>query len=264
MRIGYVQTRPRIGRVKENVEDAIGIISALDADLVVLPELFNTGYALTSGELEYMAETAVGGPTISRLLELAESRDMAIVAGFAERDGGDYYNSAVLATPGGIRVHRKVHLFGKEKRLFRAGDSFDVHCFKGVRIGMMVCFDWFFPESCRTLMLKGAEVIAHPANLVLPFWPKASLTRAVENRVFIATAGRVGKERGLHFIGCSLVVSPEGRFLAKAGRSRTEHAVVEIDPAAARDKHVTRMNDLVRDRRPDAYRLDHPVGRGEE
>jgi len=241
--------------VERNVNDAVSALEDLDADLVVLPELFNTGYALTRGELEAGAEELPGGYTAERLSELCRAKGMAVVAGVAERRTNKFYNSAALITPSKVVVHRKVHLFGKEKELFEPGDTFGVHRYKRVMIGMMVCFDWFFPESCRTLMLKGADVIAHPANLVLPFWPKAAVTRAVENRVFIATASRIGDERGIHFIGRSQIVSPGGKILASAGRRRVEQAVVEVDPSEARDKTVTPYNDIVGDRRPEAYEL---------
>ncbi len=255
MKVGYLQSNPRIMRVAENVRDATHLIEGMDADLIVLPELFNTGYALTQQELEKVSEEVPRGPTLRRLEDLAMQRGMALVAGFAERSGDSFYNSAALITPSGMKVHRKVHLFGKEKRIFQSGDRFDVHRFKGVRIGLMVCFDWFFPESCRTLMLKGAEIIAHPANLVLPLWPRAAITRAVENRVFIVTASRVGCERGLRFIGKSQIVSPSGQVLSSASRSKVEQAVVEVDPSLARDKRVTPLNDMVKDRRPGAYEL---------
>lgn len=255
MRIGYIQTKPRIMDVVGNVSRVMGVLECLDADLVVLPELFNTGYALTLEELGQVSEKVPGGYTIEKLKDLSKERGMAIVAGFAERDGDDFHNSAALITPSGVKVHRKVHLFGKEKRLFQPGSCFEVHRYGKVNIGMMVCFDWFFPESCRTLMLKGADIIAHPANLVLPFWPKAAVTRSVENHVFIVTAGRIGKERGLSFIGKSQIVSPSGEILCSAGRSRSESAVVDVNPLIARDKCVTSLNDIVEDRRPEAYDL---------
>lgn len=255
MRIGYLQTKPRIMEIERNVDDAVAALDDIDADVVVLPELFNTGYALTRQELEAGAEELSGGYTVDRLRTLCRSKGMAVVAGLAERRGSKFYNSAALITPSRVEVHRKVHLFGREKELFEPGATFGVHRYKRVMIGMMVCFDWFFPESCRTLMLKGAEVIAHPANLVLPFWPKAAVTRAVENRVFIATASRIGTERGVHFIGRSQIVSPSGKILASAVGRRVEQAVVEIDPSEARDKRVTAHNDILGDRRPEAYGL---------
>jgi predicted amidohydrolase len=241
--------------IERNVDDAVAALDDFEADLVVLPELFSSGYSLTRKELEAGGEEPPGGYTVERLSELCRAKGMAVVAGFAERGANKFYNSAALITPSEVVVHRKVHLFGREKELFEPGARFEVHRYRRVMIGMMVCFDWFFPESCRTLMLKGAEVIAHPANLVLPFWPKAAVTRAVENRVFIATASRIGDERGMHFIGRSQIVSPSGKILASAGGRRAEQAVVEVDPSEARDKGVTPHNDIVGDRRPDAYEL---------
>ena len=255
MRIGYVQTRPEILRVDDNVDEVLKIIGDIDADLLVLPELFSTGYALTREELDRVSETAGAGPTIDKIRDFSRETGMGIVGGFPERSGGSFYNSAFLITPSGIKVHRKVHLFGKEKELFAPGTGFQVHDFDNARIGIMVCFDWFFPESCRTLMLKGADVITHPANLVLPFWPRAAVTRAVENHVFIVTAGRIGRERGLRFVGGSLIVSPGGEVLSSSGKTKVGCAVVDVDPGEARDKRVTPLNDIVEDRRPGAYEL---------
>jgi predicted amidohydrolase len=180
---------------------------------------------------------------------------IGIVGGFAEKSAGRHYNSSFFITPGALHVHRKVHLFGKEKRIFSAGDGFQVHEFGNAKIGMMVCFDWFFPESCRTLMLKGAEIITHPANLVLPFWPTAAPTRAVENHVFIVTSSRIGNERGLEFVGGSLIATPGGEILSSSGNADLGCRVVEIDPGEARDKRVTPLNDIVEDRMPGAYEL---------
>jgi len=128
-------------------------------------------------------------------------------------------------------------------------------------VGVMICFDWIMPEVARTLALKGADIIAHPSNLVLPYCPAAMITRSVENRVFTVTCNRVGVEervRGarLEFIGTSQVVSPRGEVLARAGRRGESVSVVEIDPVEARDKRVTPANDLFRDRRPRLYDLE--------
>ncbi len=256
MRIGYVQTRPVLGEVGRNIDEVLDIIGDIHADLIVLPELFNTGYSLSRTELVDLAEEVPDGRTLAALQEISSQKDRAIVAGFAERASEKFYNSSALITPEGIKVHRKVHLFDREKKIFSPGSSFDVHSWRGAKIGMMVCFDWFFPESCRTLMLKGAEIIAHPANLVLPFWPTAALVRAIENHVFIVTASRVGSERGLDFVGGSLIVSPKGNVLSRAGNSCIEKSVVKVDTSSARDKKVTGLNDILEDRRPTAYRLD--------
>ncbi len=121
----------------------------------------------------------------------------------------------------------------------------------------MVCFDWIYPESARTLALKGAQLIAHPSNLVLPHCPDAMVTRCLENRVFAATANRVGREdRGgvdLTYIGKSEVVSPRGEILRRLGEDREEVAVEEVDLSLAKSKRINSHNDLFPDRRPQYY-----------
>jgi beta-ureidopropionase len=119
----------------------------------------------------------------------------------------------------------------------------------------MICFDWIFRESARTLMLKGAEVIAHPSNLILPHCPESMKTRALENHVYVVTADRVGVERGLRFIGQSQIINPRGQVIYRASPTREECVIREIDLALARDKSVTSKNNLVKDRVPRAYVL---------
>jgi predicted amidohydrolase len=122
---------------------------------------------------------------------------------------------------------------------------------------MMICFDWFFPEAARSLALLGADVIAHPSNLVLPYCPDAMPTRCLENRLFAITANRVGSEsRGkerLTYIGLSEVVDPKGKILYRASDKNEEGHVVEIDPTLARDKSLNRYNHLLKDRRDRFY-----------
>ncbi|MBI3565902.1 MAG: acyltransferase, partial [Elusimicrobia bacterium] len=111
----------------------------------------------------------------------------------------------------------------------------------------------FFPESARTLALKGAQVIAHPANLVLPWCPEGMKIRSLENRVFSATADRVGSERGLSFIGQSQIVTPNGSLAVRLGHDDVRAAVVAVDAWTAKDKKVHPACDLFEDRRPRYY-----------
>jgi predicted amidohydrolase len=177
-----------------------------------------------------------------------------VIAGVPEKAGAKLYNSAVLVQGPKVRTYRKTHLFGEEKKFFVPGDTgFWVEPVKGVNVGVMICFDWFFPESCRTLALKGAQVVAHCANLVLPWGPEAMKVRSLENRIFTATADRVGAERGLRFIGQSQVVAPNGGLLVRLGHDDVRATVVETDPWTAKDKKVHHDNDLFKDRRPRHY-----------
>mgnify|MGYP001480852078 CR=1 FL=1 len=112
-----------------------------------------------------------------------------IVAGLAECDGNALYNSAVVLGSGGvIGKYRKVHLFNTEKKFFQPGNlPLPVFDIGGAKVGIMICFDWRFPETARTLALKGAQIVAHPSNLVLPHCPQSMIVRCLENRIFAVT-----------------------------------------------------------------------------
>ena len=261
MRIGYLQSAPVFGDVKRNLDQVVARLERAEADLIVLPELFASGYQFVSPEeVHELSEPVPGGATTKTLTDLARSRGMVIVAGLPERYGSRYFNSAIIVGPTGfIGCYRKVHLFFEETLYFTPGDTgFQVWDIGPAKLGVMVCFDWFYPESARTLALQGADIIAHPSNLVLPHCPDAMVTRCLENRVFSVTANRIGKEsRGgkppLTFIGQSEVVTPRGQILHRAGRDQEELMVVDIEPAEARTKRLNQYNDLFEDRRSSVY-----------
>ena len=259
MRIGFVQFFPIFGGVARNIAKVVDMVRGQTADLWVLPELFATGYQFRDrAEVEALTEPA-DGMSVQTLTDQAARLGTRFCGGFPERDGDRIYNAAFLVGPRGLEAtYRKVHLFDREKELFQPGDKgFDVVDVDGVPVGMMICFDWIFPESARTLALKGAQVILHPSNLVLPHCPDAMPVRCLENRVFAVTANRTGREARtgdtLEYIGTSQVVDPRGRILARAGRDEEAAVVVEIDPDRAADKHITQRNHLLEDRRPQFY-----------
>ncbi|ULA64905.1 MAG: Nitrilase [Nitrospira sp.] len=262
MRVGYYQYEPEFGAVAKNLEAIRAKLETAEADLMVLPEFCASGYQfLSAKEAQRLAEPVPDGPTTKMLMEVAARRRMHIVAGLPERAGANCYNSAVVVGPlGFLGCYRKSHLFFEETRCFTPGDTgFQVWDIGLAKIGVMICFDWYFPESARTLALMGADIICHPSNLVLPNCPDSMPVRCLENRVFAVTCNRIGTEaRGgkdpLTFIGNSEVVSPRGVILHRAPRDRDELAVVDIDPADARNKAVTIYNDLLGDRRPSLYR----------
>jgi predicted amidohydrolase len=251
MRVGFVQINSELLDVESNVERALRLIGKKRTDLMVLPELFNTGYNFRNREeVASVAEPIPTGPTTQGLKEFSKQSGTTVVAGIAERRGLNLYNSAVILKDGKyLGTYRKVHLFYNEKKFFKPGHEFKVFG----KVGVMVCFDWYFPESARALMLKGAQVIAHPSNLVLPSCPDAMKTRALENRVYTVTADRVGAERGLRYIGQSEIVNPQGRIICRASETKEECIVRKIDLSMARNKTVTPRNNLLRDRTPQAY-----------
>jgi predicted amidohydrolase len=261
MKAGFLQFRPSHGNVEANLSFIERALHRSGADFVVLPEMALTGYLFAShGDLLKISEP-VPGPSTERLERLCRLERMTVVCGMAERCGGGVYNSAVVVGPDGLLgTYRKSHLFTDEKDLFEKGDSgfllFDV---AGARVGVIVCFDWIFPESARTLALMGADIIAHSANLVLPYAQSAAVTRCIENRVFWILANRTGEEsagdRRMVFTGRSRVVAPGGDVIVQCDPVTPCLSVAHIDPAEARNKRVTARNDLFADRRTDLYRL---------
>lgn len=256
MKVGFLQTFPLFGKRDENLDNAVARIKRTDADLVVLPELFNTGYQFTSKEEAFgLAETVPEGQTTQVLIHLAREKHRYIVAGLSEREGNYNYNSAVLVGPNGFMgCYRKLHLFHNEKLWFEPGNAaLNIYDIGQARVGIMICFDWFFPEVARSLALKGADIICHPANLVLPYCPQAMITRCIENRVFAITANRIGTEKRseemLTFIGSSQILGTKGEILCRASSDKEESIVVEINPQNARDKQITPTNHLFNDRR---------------
>ena len=261
IRAAFYQFEPVFGEKEQNIENALRAMGDVEADLVVLPELFASGYQFVSREeVAHLAERVPQGFTTGMLAEFSRRKGIYIVAGLPEKDGDSYYNSAILTGPQGfIGVYRKTHLFFEEKLMFRPGDTgFRVFSTDIGRIGIMICFDWIFPESMRTLALMGAEIIAHPANLVLPYCPSAMPVRCLENRVYAVTANRVGREQrkegpALTFIGTSQIVGPDGTICTRAPEQGEALMVAAIEQEKARNKSLNPYNDLFQDLRPEMY-----------
>jgi predicted amidohydrolase len=196
---------------------------------------------------------------------LCKKNDYYLVTGFAEKFHDFCYNSAVLIGPDGIQhVYRKLHLFNQEKDWFDAGDTpLSVQRVKGITIGMMVCFDWIFPEVTRILALQGAQIVCHPSNLVLSYCQQTMISRCLENNIFAITANRFGSDTrphgSLRFTGRSQIVAPRGNLIYRAPAQRKSLFITEIDPDQAQDKMITARNHLVNDRRPEYYKLLSPV-----
>lgn len=258
IRAAVVQTDPSFGEIARNLDDALALVPA-PCDLAVLPELCITGYQFVDrAEAMALAEPVPDGPTYARLRDFAADTGTTMVAGLCERAGDHVFNSAVLMRPDGTHeVYRKVHLFWDEKLIFDPGDlGFPVFAACGTTVGLMICFDWFFPEAARTLALRGAQLICHPSNLVLPHCPQSMLVRALENRVFTLTANRVGCEHRtatpLTFIGSSRIVAPDAEVVASCNATEAGAAAADLDPARC-DKAITPRNHVFLDRRTGAY-----------
>ncbi|MFK8068891.1 MAG: nitrilase-related carbon-nitrogen hydrolase [Gammaproteobacteria bacterium] len=262
MKVGYYQFRPLFGKVEKNLNKIINAIGRadVDTDLIVLPELALTGYYFKDrNQLKSLAEDPANSSRIDSLIKLCKKNDLHLVMGFAELAGSKVYNSSILIGPNGTEhIYRKLHLFNEEKNIFDQGDiPLSIQSVKGVKIGMMVCFDWVFPEVMRSLTLLGAEIICHPSNLVLAFCQEAMVTRCLENRVFAVTSNRYGVDKRpqgkIKFTGKSQIIAPGGRLINRAASQREQLFIADIDHTDAQNKSITPFNDLLSDRRPDCY-----------
>jgi predicted amidohydrolase len=265
MRVAVAQIEPRLGEKDRNLETCLAQLEqavAAGAELLVLPECAIPGYMFDSAEEALPFAEEVPGPSTQALADACRRHGAHVVCGLLERDGDLLYNSAVLVGPDGlVGSYRKTHLpFLGVDRFTAPGDELPVYDTPLGRIGLEICYDLRFPEATRTLALKGAEIVAHPTNFPLAARIQTELitvARAAENRIFLLTANRVGKERRGEFCGWSQIVDPSGRRLAEAGEAEEALLVAEIDVEQARDKDYVIPGEyelyLFGDRRPELY-----------
>ena len=227
------------------------------ARLLVLPELFLTGYNIGADALHTQAEAA-DGPAAAQAAAVARETEVALLYGYPERGAdGHLYNSALLLGPKGDRLanYRKTHLFGDmERAIFSPGDEpFVLADLAGTRIGLLICYDVEFPELARGLAVRGAELVAVPTALMQPydFVPRMMLpVRAFENQVFMIYANRCGTESGMTYVGESCIVAPDGSVLARAGAGEVLLTATLDDAAMAESRAA---NTYLRDRKVRHY-----------
>ncbi len=270
VRIACLQMEPRVGEKDRNLAHGLKMIDRAaegGANLVVMPELCNSGYVFnTRQEAQSLAEDIPGGPTCQAWAEAAARHKMHIVAGIAEREGRALYNSAVVVGPQGvIGTYRKNHLWAEENLFFEPG-NLGVPVFQTDigRIAVVVCYDIWFPEVFRLAALQGADILCVPTNWV-PMadqpdnLPKMSNILAMggahSNSMFVAAADRIGTERGQPFIGNSVVISYTGWPIAgPASEDGEEMLIADANLSDARRKrNWNDFNQVLRDRRIDLY-----------
>jgi len=260
MKIAFVQLQPEFGEIDNNIDKAIDMMKSKSADLYVLPELFNTGYVFTSGdELDELSEPAYTGRTSLAISDFARANKCAVVFGFAEKAFDGIYNSCVFVNDSGnFKLYRKLHLFMNEKKYFMPGNlPLEVFSFRGATLGMMICFDWIFPEVTRCLALMGADIICHPANLVMDYCQESMKARSIENHVFTITSNRIGEEKrnntSFVFTGKSQITDCFGAVIYRASDDKEEIYIADINVEEARNKEINDFNDLWNDRRTEYY-----------
>lgn len=241
MKLAALQMRSVGGDIAANlarVEGAAAEAAAAGATLLVTPELGITGYG-AGDDIPALAEPA-NGPIVEALRRMSRDSGIAIIAGFAEREGAAVYNSAVYVD-GDVEptVYRKSHLYGDyERSLFMPAEpSTRLFEHRGVTCGMLICYDVEFPENVRRLASAGADAVLVPTALPAG-WSGTFITdhmiqtRAFENQVFVAYVNHCGSDAMFSFAGLSCIASPDGQAMAKANAADETLIFAEIDPRA--------------------------------
>lgn len=248
-------------------------VSQKGAQIICLEELFQAPYFCQSQDHEnFRLAEAIPGPTTTKLSEIARKEKVVIIAPiFEKRTEGIYHNSAAVIDADGslLGTYRKMHIPDDphfyEKFYFAPGDKgFQVFTTKYARIGVLICWDQWFPEAARLTALRNAQILFYPTAIgwhdsepkevvktQLEGWQVVQRGHAVANAVFVAVTNRVGREGELTFWGNSFVADPFGKIVAEAGQEREENLIVACD---LRQIEQTRQHwPFFRDRRIDAY-----------
>jgi predicted amidohydrolase len=245
--------------MKKNIRQA----KDKDANLVVFPELALTGYMCRDLVYE-LAEPIPEGPSIRQLEEVTKKEDIHVIFGMLERSEKAHatlYNTAVLLGPSGfIGKYRKTHLpthsAFEEKRYFRLGYQAPVFETDIGRLGLIICYDVFFPEITRLLRLKGSQLIvcisASPA-MRREFFEALTVARAIENTAYLVYVNLVGVEDGLQFWGGSRIVAPNGKIVSQARYDEEDLVIGRIDYADL--ERTETFVPTLRDLRPELFDL---------
>ena len=276
LKVAAIQMKISSANKEVNIAHALDLLdrcSSMGSRLVCLPELFSTPYFAVAETIETfkLAET-IPGPTVDTLAGMAKKLNVYIAGSIFERDKLErlYYNCAFLIDPGGALVgkYRKMHIpfvnykdrYINEKYYFRPGDlGFPVFPVDQLKVGMLICYDRSFPEAWRCLALKGAEVVLVPtasSGWRGETWEIGLRAKALENHLFVVGCNRVGEEKFYRdpppvFYGNSLIVSPLGNVLVKAGSDDEEIVSAELNLEDM--KEAKQRNYFFRDWRPEAY-----------
>ena len=267
LRVGAAQIAPLFLDKHKNllkIEEFLEKASQKNITVTVFPECALTGYAFSSlQEVQENAEPIPGFST-RKIETICKRLNCWMIIGLIEVDNANFFNTAVLIGPRGIAAkHRKVHLPHQGFDKYATGGEGPLKIYKTLlgNIGLVVCYDLFFPETLRVLNLLGVELVAVPTNWAegVEFYVDHLIqTRAIENHINIVAANRTGQEKQFTFYGRSCIVDYNGKILAEAGREE-ELIMAEVDMDKPHKKHIIRIpgeweTHKLRDRRPDLYK----------
>jgi predicted amidohydrolase len=256
LKVALAQMDIALGKPEANLEKALEMISqakAQGSEMVVLPEIWSTGYDLEREE-EY---ARVNEGIAEQLASAAREHSIYIIGSLIAMREGRYYNSATIFSPDGALVGRydKAHLFPllEEDRYFAPGQEMPLFDLPWGRTALAICYDLRFPELFRHYALAGAKMVFLPAEWPYPrleHWRVLLRARAIENQYFVVACNRVGEGRGYRYFGHSAICDPGGVAIVEGGE---EEALLwgEIDLASVEE--ARRIIPVFRDRREDLY-----------
>lgn len=256
LKVAAIQMNCECGNKQFNLERAYELILEAvkkGAKLIVVPELFNTGYRVEEDDVS-LAET-IPGETSNWMVEVSKECDICLVGCILEKDktkGLIYDTSVVTSRDGIVGTYRKTHLWDQENTRFTKGDSFPVFELEWGNLGMQICYEVGFPEGARALTLKGADIIVYPSafgKARLYAWDIATRSRALENGCFVIAANRTGIEKGeTEFGGHSRITSPKGEVLAEATEeNEVIISEIDLDEVVKQRRAIPYLRDLNRD-----------------
>jgi len=245
MKISIIQTDVSYKNKHENINRVTDLLATAKSigDVVLLPELFSTGYIFNeASEIHGLSEKYADSETIESLRLLAKKFNTLIVAGVAESTGDEYFNTVAVVDENGLKAkYRKISQTNIDRQYFSRGQELITFEHQGIKFGIAICFDLWFPEIIRKYSKLGVDVLLHPSNFGGEQSLQISRARAIENSMYVVTCNRVGSDitKALtgKYRGCSQICSPSGHYLLRLGDEHTL-ATVEIDVDVAAPKQV--------------------------
>jgi len=262
--VALAQISSRVGDKEHNIKEMhkkINQAKRKGANLVVFPELALTGYVCRDLVYE-LAEPIPKGPSIHQMAGITRKENVHVIFGMVEQSrkaGGVLHNTAVLIGPRGFigkyqKMHLPTHSIFEEKRYFRQGYQTPVYETNIGKLGMIICYDIYFPEITRLMRLKGSQLIAcisASPSTRRGFFEVLTTARAIESTVFLAFTNLVGVEDGLQFWGGSRLIAPSGSIIAQAKYDEEDLPVAKINYSDM--KRVEAFVPTLRDLRPELF-----------
>lgn len=250
MIIGALQIDIVKNNKKENLSKIYKYVKNNNIDLVVLPELFSTGYFYeTKEEIEALAEEIPRGYTTKKLVELSKELNTHLIGTIIEKEKDALFITAIIVGPEGyIGKHRKRHLTKGEIEIYSSGTASKIYTINGVKVGVIICFEGWFPESARELMTKGAQILCHSALITSEKTFDIMRIRAIENKAYLIMSNAISTEKFkdsyITFRGNSRVIDFNGNILVDGGKEE-RLVLTEVNPSETINKDLEDCDDII-------------------